>query len=103
MMLEAQAIAQRLGINFGIKLEQRIEGAERVGAHKTSMLQDIEAGRPTEVDAIVGAVAELGRIVGVPTPAIDAIYAVTKLLERSTADRRAQPMEMPVNDSSIRS
>jgi len=84
MMLEAQAIAHRLGINFGIKLEQRIDGAERVGAHKTSMLQDIEAGRPTEVDAIVGAVAELGRIVGVPTPAIDAIYAATKLLESST-------------------
>ena len=84
MMLEAQAIAHRLGIDFGIRLEQRIDGAERVGAHKTSMLQDIEAGRPTEVDAIVGAVAELGRIVGVPTPAIDAIYAVTKLLETTT-------------------
>ncbi len=87
MMLEAQAIAHRLGIDFGIKLEQRIDGAERVGAHKTSMLQDIEAGRPTEVDAIVGAVAELGRIVGVATPAIDAIYAATKLLD-STARQR---------------
>lgn len=87
MMLEAQAIAQRLGIIFGLKLEQRIAGAERVGAHKTSMLQDIEAGRPTEVDAIVGAVAELGRIVGVPTPTIDAIYAATKLLETTSRAR----------------
>ncbi len=87
MMLEAQAVAHRLDINFGIKLEQRIDGAERVGAHKTSMLQDIEAGRATEVDAIVGAVAELGRIVGVPTPTIDAIYAATKLLDSGSRRR----------------
>ena len=59
MMTEAQTIAAKLGIEFGISLEQRIEGAEEVGAHKTSMLQDIETGRPTEIDAIVGAVAEL--------------------------------------------
>jgi 2-dehydropantoate 2-reductase len=81
MMMEAQAIAHHLGIEFGITLEQRIEGAEKVGAHKTSMLQDIEAGRWTEVDAIVGAVAELGRLTQIPTPHIDAIYAATKLLE----------------------
>jgi 2-dehydropantoate 2-reductase len=83
MMREAQAIAEKLGINFGISLEQRIEGAEKVGAHKTSMLQDIEAGRPTEVDAIVGAVAELGRLTQIPTPHIDAIYACVKLLEKT--------------------
>ncbi len=81
MMTEAQAIAESLGIKFGITLEQRINGAESVGAHKTSMLQDIEAGRPTEIDAIVGAVAELGKLTQIPTPHIDAIYASVKLLE----------------------
>ncbi|MCW5315445.1 2-dehydropantoate 2-reductase [Nostoc sp. KVJ3] len=81
MMTETQAIAEKLGINFGITLEQRINGAENVGAHKTSMLQDIEAGRTTEIDAIVGAVAELGKLTQIPTPYIDAIYASVKLLE----------------------
>jgi len=81
MMCEAQAIAEKLDIKFGISLEQRINGAENVGAHKTSMLQDIEAGRPTEIEAIVGAVAELGRLTQIPTPYIDAIYASVKLLE----------------------
>jgi 2-dehydropantoate 2-reductase len=85
MMAEGQAIAERLDIQFPVSIEQRIAGAEQVGAHKTSMLQDIETGRPTEVDALVGAVAELGRLVGVPTPHIDAIYAGVKLLERQTA------------------
>lgn len=83
MMREAQAIAEKLGIDFGITLEQRINGAEKVGAHKTSMLQDIEANRPIEVDAIVGAVAELGRLTEIPTPHIDAIYASVKLLEKT--------------------
>ena len=81
MMTETQAIAENLGIKFGITLEQRINGAENVGAHKTSMLQDIEAGRPTEIDAIVGAVAELGKLTQIATPYIDAIYASVKLLE----------------------
>lgn len=81
MMSEAQAIAEKLGISFGITLEQRIDGAEKVGAHKTSMLQDIEVGRPTEIDAIVGAVAELGKLTQSPTPHIDAVYASVKLLE----------------------
>ncbi|HAX78733.1 MAG TPA: oxidoreductase [Cyanobacteria bacterium UBA11372] len=88
MMGEAQAIAQKLGIDFGITLEQRINGAEKVGAHKTSMLQDIEANRPTEVDAIVGAVAELGRLTGIPTPYINAIYASVKLLEMNREDAK---------------
>lgn len=82
MMTEGQMVAEQLGIRFGISIEQRIQGAEAVGAHKTSMLQDIEAGRATEVDALVGAVAELGRLVGVSTPAIDAVYANVKLLEQ---------------------
>ncbi|WP_394823351.1 2-dehydropantoate 2-reductase [Pendulispora albinea] len=81
MMQEAQVIAERLGIEFGIKLEQRIDGAQKVGAHKTSMLQDIERGRPTEIDAMLGSVSELGRWLEVPTPAIDAVYAAVKLLE----------------------
>jgi 2-dehydropantoate 2-reductase len=80
MMEEAQAIAEKLDVQMGITLEQRIEGAQKVGAHKTSMLQDVEAGRSTEVDAIVGAVAELGRLTQVPTPHIDAVYASVKLL-----------------------
>jgi 2-dehydropantoate 2-reductase len=80
MMAEAEAIAEKLEVQMGITLEQRMEGAEKVGAHKTSMLQDIEAGRSTEVDAIVGAVAELGRLTQVPTPYIDAVYASVKLL-----------------------
>ncbi len=83
MMAEAQAIAEKLGIDFGIAIEQRINGAEKIGAHKTSMLQDIESNRPTEVDAIVGAVAELGRLTNTPTPHIDAIYACVKLLEKT--------------------
>lgn len=82
MMAEAQAIGEQLGISFGISIEQRIAGAEQIGEHKTSMLQDIEAGRPTEIDALVGAVAELGRLTGVPTPHIDAIEAAVRLRER---------------------
>jgi 2-dehydropantoate 2-reductase len=82
MMAEAQTIAEKLGVEFGISIEQRIEGAEQIRAHKTSMLQDIEAGRTTEVDALVGAVAELGQLTETPTPHIDAIYACVKLLER---------------------
>jgi 2-dehydropantoate 2-reductase len=82
MMAEAQQVAEALGIRFPLSIERRLTMAEQIGAHKTSMLQDIEAGRPTEVDALVGAVAELGRLVGVPTPHIDAIYASMKLLDR---------------------
>ncbi len=93
MMTEGQMVAEQLGIRFGISIEQRIRGAEEVGAHKTSMLQDIEAGRTTEVDALVGAVAELGRLVGVETPAINAVYANVKLLEQIVT--RSSPSSMP--------
>ncbi|MEA5553249.1 2-dehydropantoate 2-reductase [Anabaena cylindrica UHCC 0172] len=88
MMLEAQTIAENLGIKFGISLEQRINGAEKVGAHKTSMLQDIEAGRPTEIEAIAGAVVELSKLTQTPTPHIDALYASVKLLELTGKQRR---------------
>jgi 2-dehydropantoate 2-reductase len=82
MMAEAESVGTALGVEFGVSIEQRIRGAAEVGEHKTSMLQDIEAGRRTEADALVGAVAELGRLVGVPVPHISAVYAAVKLLER---------------------
>ncbi|HZW29231.1 MAG TPA: 2-dehydropantoate 2-reductase [Isosphaeraceae bacterium] len=83
MMAEAQAIAEKLGIHFRVSLERRIAGAEGVGKHKTSMLQDLEQGRALELEALVGAVVELGRITGTPTPHIDAVYACTSLLART--------------------
>ena len=80
MMTEAQEVAGKLDISFRVPLEKRIVGAERVGKHKTSMLQDVEVGKTLETEALVGAVAELGRLVGVPTPTIDAVYALAQLL-----------------------
>jgi len=88
MMREAAEVASKLGIQFRISLEARIAGAERVGHHKTSMLQDIEAGREPEIDALVGSVAELGRLTQTPTPRIDAVYALVKLLASTMASRR---------------
>lgn len=85
MMTEAQAVAEALGVRFKISLEQRIAGAEGVGAHKTSMLQDVEHGRPLELEALVGSVVELGRITSTPTPTIEAMYAAASLLGRSLA------------------
>ena len=89
MMAEAQTIAGKLGITFRHTIEKRIAGAEAVGKHKTSMLQDVEAGRSLEVEALVGAVAELGRLTETPTPHIDAVYAMTKLLDKVMADEHA--------------
>ena len=86
MMLEAQEIGEKLGVKFGISLEKRIEGAKEVGAHKTSMLQDIEAGSLTEIDALVGAVIELGELTDTPTPHLNSIYASVKLLEQTVAN-----------------
>jgi 2-dehydropantoate 2-reductase len=83
MMREAQVVGESLGVRFRISLEKRIAGAEAVGAHKTSMLQDIETGRAIEADALIGSVIELGRIVGVATPHTDAIYAAAKLLSET--------------------
>ncbi|CAD5373677.1 2-dehydropantoate 2-reductase [Rubrivivax sp. A210] len=85
MMVEARAVAEALGVVFKISLEQRIAGAEAVGAHKTSMLQDVEHGRALELEALVGAVIELGRIAGVATPTIEAIHAATSLLAQTLA------------------
>ncbi|WP_353645333.1 2-dehydropantoate 2-reductase [Mesorhizobium sp. WSM2239] len=80
MMLEAQAIGESLGVRFLIGVDRRIKGAGDVGAHKTSMLQDLERGRPMEIDALVTAVQELGRLTGQPTPAIDMVLALVRRL-----------------------
>jgi 2-dehydropantoate 2-reductase len=82
IMAETEAVAQRLGIEMPITIDQRIAGAEKVGEHKTSMLQDLEAGRPLELDAIVGAALELGERLGVAMPHTRAVYACAKLLEK---------------------
>lgn len=78
MMLEAREIGERLGVRFRIDVEKRIDGAAAVGAHTTSMLQDLTLGRPMEIDALVTAVQELGRIVGVATPTIDTVLAIVQ-------------------------
>jgi len=87
LMSEAQAVAEALGVKFKVTLEQRIAGAEAVGAHKTSMLQDVEAGRALELDALVAAVVELGAIVGVATPSIQAVLAATRGLAHTLTIR----------------
>ncbi len=89
MMAEAQAIAEKLGIKFRHTIERRIAGAEGVGKHKTSMLQDVEAGNALEVEALVGAVVEIGRLTQTPTPCIDAVYACVKLLNKTMGDEHA--------------
>ena len=89
-MTEAREVAQALGVQFRISLEQRIAGAQAVGAHKTSMLQDVEAGRALELEALVGAVIELGRITGTPTPTIEAVYALTRLLGQTLQSQQGR-------------
>ena len=83
MMQEAQAVGEKTGAQFKISIEKRIAGAQAVGAHKTSMLQDIEQGKALELDAILGGVIELGRVVGIPTPTLETVYSLTRLLEQS--------------------
>lgn len=78
MMLEAQAIGEKLGVRFAIDVDKRIAGAVGVGAHTTSMLQDLTLGRPMEIDALVTAVQELGRITGVETPTIDTVLPIVQ-------------------------
>ena len=80
MMLEAQTIAEKLGVIFRVDVERRISGAEKVGKHKTSMLQDLEAGNNLEIDALLGSVIELGRITNTLTPCLSTVFALTKLL-----------------------
>ena len=86
MMREAETIANKLGVTFRVGIDKRIAGAEKVGAHKTSMLQDVEAGKALEVDALIGAVIELGKLTDTPTPHIEAVYACVSLLGKTLAD-----------------
>ncbi len=90
MMAEAEAVARALGVNFKIGIDQRIAGAEAVGAHKTSMLQDVEHGRPIELGALVGSVVELARITGTPGPTITAVHHAAALLARTLATGRGR-------------
>ena len=92
MMREAQQIAEKLGITFRHTIEKRIAGAEAVGEHKTSMLQDIEAGRAPEIEALVGAVVELGRLTETPIPHIESVYAAVKGLEETLSRSAAVPV-----------
>lgn len=90
MMREAQTVAETLGVRFRITIEKRIAGAEAVGEHKTSMLQDVEHGRALELDALLGSVIELARITGTPTPHCDAVYACASLLAATLAERKGR-------------
>lgn len=83
MMKEAECVAKKLGVSFRVPLEKRISGAERVGAHKTSTLQDLESGKATELDAILGSVIELAQLTGVETPSINSVFACCNLLEQT--------------------
>jgi 2-dehydropantoate 2-reductase len=87
IMMEVEAVAAKQGMELPISIDQRIAGAEKVGEHKTSMLQDLEAGRPMELDAVVGAVVELGERLGVPMPNTRAVYACTKLLDNTSRQK----------------
>ena len=81
MMTEAKQVAEKLGVRFLVDVETRIDWGRDAGAHKTSMLQDLEANRKMEIDALVESVSELGRLVGAATPTIDAVLALVRLLE----------------------
>jgi 2-dehydropantoate 2-reductase len=96
MMAEAQQIAEKLGASFRVSLERRIEGAEAVGKHKTSMLQDLEAGKALEIDGMLGVVVELGEQTGVETPAINTVYALVSLLNKTVQDQGIRILGRPV-------
>ena len=97
MMAEAQQIAERLGISFRVTINRRIAGAESVGRHKTSMLQDVEAGKPLEIDGMLGVVIELGEMIGVPTPSLKALYACASLLNHKIGGESIYIKERPLN------
>jgi 2-dehydropantoate 2-reductase len=94
MMKEAQAVGERIGVQFKIPIEKRIAGAQAVGAHKTSMLQDIEHGKPPELEALLGSVVELGTIAHVPTPTLNTVYALTRLLSQSVEKAGAKGLRL---------
>jgi 2-dehydropantoate 2-reductase len=89
MMLEAQAVAEKLGVQFPLDVDARIAGAADVGAHKPSTLVDLERGRPLEIDPLLGAVVEMGRLVGLPTPTCDVVLALIRLRARAAGLYRA--------------
>ena len=82
-MLEVEAVGKALGIEPGIGVDKRLDGAGRVGDHRTSMLQDVESGRPLEVEALVGSVVELAGQVGVAVPSLEVVYRLTRQLDRA--------------------
>ena len=86
MMAEAQEVGERLGATFRVPMERRIAGAEGVGKHKTSMLQDVEVGKPLEIDGMLGAVIELAEMTGVEVPTLRALYACVSLLSKTIVD-----------------
>jgi 2-dehydropantoate 2-reductase len=99
MMREAESVANKLGVTFRVGIDKRIAGAEKVGEHKTSMLQDVEAGRPLEIEALIGSVVELGRLTSTPTPHIDSVYALVSLLSKElTAHRASLAMSIPFTE-----
>ncbi|MGH6996477.1 MAG: 2-dehydropantoate 2-reductase, partial [Stellaceae bacterium] len=95
MMEEAEIIAKKLGVTFRVSIEKRIAGAESVGAHKTSMLQDVEAGRALETEALIGSILEMARITDTPTPAIESVYALVKLLNKVMVTAGVAVVEKP--------
>jgi 2-dehydropantoate 2-reductase len=80
MMAEVRAVGEALGVKFRLSIEKRIAGSEAIGPHKTSMLQDVEAGRAPEIEALVGAVIEMARLVETPTPRLETVYSLVKLM-----------------------
>ena len=92
-MLESQAIAEKFGVKFRVDVERRIEGARKVGAHKTSMLQDLERGRPMEIDPLVSVVQEMGRLTQTPTPALDAVLAL--IVQRASVAAQKSASSLP--------
>ena len=88
IMQEVEALSNKLGMELPVSIDQRMAGAEKVGEHKTSMLQDLEADRPLELEALVGAVVELGERVGLAMPYTRTVYSCTKLLAQSAASQK---------------
>jgi 2-dehydropantoate 2-reductase len=98
MMTEAQAIGERLGAQFRVPMERRISGAESVGKHKTSMLQDVEAGKPLEIDGMLGVVVELAETTGVEVPTLRALYACVSLLDKTIREEGIRVKGSPRHD-----
>jgi len=98
MMLEAQAIGERLGLRLRVDVERRLDAAGAVGAHKMSMLQDLERGRPMEIEPLVGIIQELGRRTGIPTPTVAVVLALIRLRAQVAAGTRTgrEPSPLPL-------